>query len=153
MNTFTFLQKNLLRRVGTDLTNDGIADVKRFMSSNHQRTEGNQSRLTKGHWMYVSDEQLLTNFNFKIMLDGAAVTKLTRTEVWLSKLTNFERPCCFIEFSKKPIQPANIFLTHDPRIVKICSEDAPEEFNFLAELTERSGVTERRLRKMLNDAA
>lgn len=129
MNTFEFfneyLGKHLVKQEGT-----ATEAAWRALSSNHRLAKGTVSRLASG-WAIVRPGT--SSVQLKLAAAGMLFDERTRIEAFLDELQSWdgESPRLFLEFDKSPLPIANLFMTVDPRAVRICSPAGVETFNWL----------------------
>jgi hypothetical protein len=129
MNTFEFFNeyfgKHLVKQEGT-----ATKAAWRALSSNHRLVKGTVSRLASG-WAIVRPST--SSVQIKLAAAGLHFDERTRYEAFFEELQNWDgdTPRLFLEFNKSPLPIANLFMTVDPRAVRICSPDGVETFNWL----------------------
>jgi len=129
MNTFEFFNeyfgKHLVKQEGT-----ATEAAWRALSSNHRLAKGTDSRLASG-WAIVRPGS--ASVQIKLAAAGLHFDERTRYEAFFEELQNWDgdTPRLFLEFNKSPLPIANLFMTVDPRAVRICSPAGVETFNWL----------------------
>ena len=147
MNTFVFIRDNFARYVLPELSNDAVADSKRALTMNHRLVSGSASRLTG--WAMIQQGKAWVQA--KLAAEHPSLVTCdprTRYNAWFEALESFSGPVCFIEFTQSTMNISNIFLTYDPRIVRICGPSSFETFNYLAEPAGTAGKAEKVIAKL-----
>jgi len=129
MNTFEFFNehfgKHLVKQTGT------VTEAAwRALSSNHRMAKGSLGRLASG-WAIVRPCNTTVQLNLAVA--DLSFDHRTRTEVFFEELQAWDgqSPRMFLMFDKAPLPIANLFMTVDPRAVRICSPSGVETFNWL----------------------
>ena len=138
MNTYEFFVEHF----GRHLVNcDGMtpaAAAWKALSSNHKLAKGTESRLSSG-WAIVRPTG--STVQLKLAAKGIAQDERTRIEAFMEEFQTWDgkEPRIFLMFDKAPVPIANLFISVDRRLVRICSPAGVESFDIDAEPTEESG--------------
>ena len=138
MNTYEFFVANF----GRHLVNaDGLtpaAAAWKALSSNHKLAKGTESRLSSG-WAIVRPNR--STVQLKLAAKGVEQDDRTRIESFMEEFQTWDgvEPRIFLMFDKAPVPIANLFISVDRRLVRICSPAGVESFDIDAEPTEESG--------------
>ena len=128
MNTFEFFNehfgKHLVKQEG-----QAHESAWRALSSNHRLSKGSDGRLASG-WAIVRPGQ--SSVQLKLAASGLHFDERTRVEAFLSELQSWDgsSPRIFLMFDKAPVPIANLFISVDPRVVRICSPSGVETFDW-----------------------
>jgi hypothetical protein len=145
MNTFEFFNKFFGKHL---VTQEGsLTDAAwRALSSNHRLAKGTQSRLASG-WAIVRPGT--SSVQLKLAAAGVHFDERTRYDAFLDELQSWdgESPRLFLMFDKAPLPIANLFMTVDPRAVRMCSPAGVETFNWLQAPEADGGLTHKLLWK------
>jgi hypothetical protein len=145
MNTFEFIARNFSRYVlPNGLTNDPVRDSAVALTMNHLLENGKTSRLTG--WMIVHENGTICQSK----LAAAGITggdPRTRFQAFSESLETWSGTVCFLTFTKSPINLSNVYLTFDPRWVRVCSPDGVESFDWTAEPSDKAGMAFRNMHK------
>ena len=149
MNTYEFFNQNFGRFL-TDPTNQPHMDAWRALSSTHpmRNKEGkvSASRLSSG-WAIIRPNGAVTQLN--LLSNDIARDARTRFEAFLDELAGWNgTPRIFLLFDKAPIPIANLFMTLDPRAVRICSPSGVETFDYTKPAPSSAGQMQRVLEKL-----
>lgn len=73
-----------------------------------------------------------SSVQLKLTAAGLHFDERTRVEAFLSELQSWDgnSPRIFLMFDKAPVPIANLFMTVDPRAVRICSPSGVETFDW-----------------------
>ena len=138
MNTYEFFVANF----GRHLVNcDGLSPTAaawKALSSNHKLAKGTESRLSSG-WAIVRPNR--STVQLKLAAKGVEQDDRTRIEAFMEEFQTWDgvEPRIFLMFNKAPVPIANLFISVDRRLVRICSPEGVESFDIDAEPTEESG--------------
>jgi len=138
MNTYEFFVANF----GRHLVNcDGLSPTAaawKALSSNHKLAKGTESRLSSG-WAIVRPNR--STVQLKLAAKGVEQDDRTRIEAFMKEFQTWDgiEPRIFLMFDKAPVPIANLFISVDRRLVRICSPAGVESFDIDAEPTEESG--------------
>ena len=123
-----FFNDNFGRHLTTQ-TGNAPADAQRALSSGHVMKKGGAPQRIASGWAIVRPGK--PTMQFELAAAGIEYSKLTRYEAFLAELENWDgTPRMFIEFDKKPVPVSNLFITYDPRAVRICSPKGTETFDY-----------------------
>lgn len=139
MNTFEFFNQHFGKHLVTQRGSPAEA-AWRALSSNHRLAKGTDARLASG-WAIVRPGT--SSVQLKLAAAGLHYDERTRVEAFLDELHNWDAqsPRMFLMFDKAPLPIAHLFMTVDPRAVRICSPAGVETFNWLeAPSTEGSAM-------------
>ena len=150
LNTFEFFNQHFGRFL-TEQTGDAIADAQKALSMNHPLLSGKTSRLGSG-WAIIrpnrSTLQLGVRCSGEIEIAGNTVTRFAAFLEDLQKWNG--EPRIYLTFDKRPVPASNLFVTYDPRLVRICSPTAIETFDFTQPPRDTSGAVHRNIYKELS---
>lgn len=138
MNTYQFFTENF----GRYLVNcDGLsysAAAWKALSSNHKLAKGTESRLSSG-WAIIRPSQ--SSVQLKLSAAGLNFDERTRIEAFMDEFDHWDgsEPRIFLMFDKAPVPIANLFMSVDRRLVRICSPAGVESFDLDAEPGEEAG--------------
>lgn len=145
MNTFEFIARNFGKHVlPNGLSNDPVRDSAKALTMNHPLTTGNSSRLTG--WMVIFDGGTICQSKLAAVGVQSGDSR-TRFEAFSEELDTRSCPLCLLTFTKATINLSNVFVTFDPRMVRICSPVSVETFDWTSEPDEGSGVVFRNMYK------
>jgi len=135
MNTFQFFNENfgcfLVKQ-----TNVPHMDASEALSKNHPLQKGGQNRIVSG-WAIIRPTGAV--MQQKLAVDGITYDDRNRYEAFGDELANWDgSPRIFLEFDKKPIPIANVFMTVDLRSVRICSPKGTATFDYTRALDQTS---------------
>jgi len=123
-----FFNENFGRFLVTQ-SHDPAADAQRALSSGHLMKKGGAPQRIASGWAIVRPGK--PTMQFALAADGIEYSKLTRYEAFLAELDAWDgSPRMFIEFDKKPVPVEHLFVTYDPRAVRICSPKGTETFDY-----------------------
>jgi hypothetical protein len=113
----------------TEQTGHAAVDAQRALSSGHAMKKGGAPQRIASGWAIVRPGT--PTMQFELAAAGIEYSKQTRYEAFLAELEHWDgTPRIFIEFDKKPVPVSNLFVTYDPRAVRICSPKGTESFDF-----------------------
>ena len=119
MSTFDFLARYGAERF-LPAVNDSVAAVHAWFNSALAQPGGKSSRITDT-WMIVSARGVEMKQRF-VTKEGVTFTDETPAIAFARHLQAWEGgPVAFFKFEKKPIDLKQVFLTYDPRVVRICT--------------------------------
>lgn len=138
MNTFQFFNENfgcfLVKQ-----TNVPHMNASEALSKTHPLQKGGQNRIVSG-WAIirpsgtVMQQKLDIDPKYPITFDDR-----NRYEAIGDELAHWDgSPRIFLEFDKKPIPIANVFMTVDLRSVRICSPKGAANFDYTRALDQTS---------------
>ena len=128
MNTYKFFMEHFGRHLVKPTGND-IADTEKVLNVSHTKLKGGEQRLSAG-WAVVAPS------GSKLQLDVIApyVTTgcgQTRFEAFAEALRG-DLPVMLLAFDKKPLALDQLFVTHDRRMVRVCTPAGVETFDLAA---------------------
>lgn len=124
----TFFNDNFGRYL-TEQTGYAAADAQRALSKGHLMKKGGAPQRIASGWAIVRPGR--PTMQFELAAAGIDYSKLTRYEAFMAELDHWDdTPRIFIEFDKKPVPVNNLFVTYDPRAVRICSPKGTELFDY-----------------------
>lgn len=124
----TFFNDNFGRYLA-EQTGNPAADAQRALSKGHVMKKGGAPQRIASGWAIVRPGR--PTMQFELAAAGIDYSKLTRYEAFLAELDHWDgTPRIFIEFDKKPVPVHNLFVTYDPRAVRICSPKGTEMFDY-----------------------
>lgn len=142
MNTFEFLSEHFAGQFDIDpeITCPGKR-IERALSMPHPMVDkiddkGNPKtkRFMKGAWVVVFNGGFMTNSEF--MYDNALTEPdMKAHEAFLHAVEHMPKPWCFLTFTNATLPLSNVFLSYDPRVLRICSPGGTETFNMFDEPT------------------
>lgn len=110
-------------------TGSAAADAQRALSSGHVMKKGGAPQRIASGWAIVRPGK--STMQFELAAEGIEYSKLTRYEAFMAELDGWDgTPRIFIEFDKKPVPVNKLFVTYDPRAVRICSAKGCETFDY-----------------------
>ena len=113
----------------TAQTGAASADAQRALSSGHAMLKGGAPQRIASGWAIVRPGQ--STMQFELAAKGIAYSRQSRYEAFRAELDRWDgTPRMFIEFDKKPVPVANLFVTYDLRAVRICSPKGCETFDY-----------------------
>ena len=113
----------------TKQTGNAAADAQRALSSGHAMKKGGFPQRIASGWAIVRPDR--PTMQFELAAAGIEFSRLTRYEAFQAELDAWDgSPRVFIEFDKKPVPIQNLFVTYDPRAVRICSPKGVETFDY-----------------------
>lgn len=113
----------------TAQTGNPAADAQRALSSGHRMRKGGAAQRIASGWAVVRPGG--STMQFELAAEGIAYSAQTRYEAFRAELENWDStPRMFIEFDKKPVPVSHLFVTYDPRAVRICSPKGCETFDY-----------------------
>lgn len=148
MNTYEFFVDNFGRHL-VDVTGLTPAQgAEKALSSNHVTVKGTPSRLSSG-WAIVRPGT--SSLQLKLAAKGIAYDDRTRVDAFVDELTAWDgqSPRIFLEFDKAPVSISNLFVTVDPRLVRICSPKGVSSFDMSTEPNDSSSIIQRAIWKRL----
>ena len=149
MDTFDFFNKNFGCHL-TKQTDNALADAQTALSMNHQLLTGKVSRLASG-WAIIRPGGSSLQLGVKCSGITIAGNTVSRFEAFIADLQAWKNePRIFLMFDKRPVPIANLFVTYDPRAVRICSPKGVETFDFTKPPTDESGMVHKVLFKQMN---
>ena len=117
---------------------------------NHQLLTGKVSRLASG-WAIIRPGRSSLQLGVKWSGRTIAGNTVSRFEAFIADLQAWKNePRIFLMFDKRPVPIANLFVTYDPRAVRICSPKGVETFDFTKPPTDESGMVHKVLFKQMN---
>jgi hypothetical protein len=140
MNTFEFLAEHFAGQFAIDPNiSCPVKRVERALSMPHPMTDkldakGNPKtkRFMKGAWAVVYNGGVMTNSDF--MYDSILIEpELKAHEAFLYAVDHLPGPWCFLTFTNAAFPLSNIYLTFDPRVMRVCSPGDTETFNLFSE--------------------
>jgi hypothetical protein len=139
MNTYEFFVANFARHL---VNCDGLtptAAAWKALSSNHKLAKGIESSRLSSGWAIVRPGR--SSVQLKLAARGVEQDDRTRIEAFIEefKIWDGVEPRIFLMFDKAPVPIANLFISVDRRLVRICSPASVESFDIDAEPTEESG--------------
>lgn len=124
----TFFNDNFGRYL-TEQTGNAAADAQCALSRGHLMKKGGAPQRIASGWAIVRPGR--PTMQFELAAAGIDYSKLTRYEAFMAELDHWDgTPRIFIEFEKKPVPVNNLFVTYDPRAVRICSPKGTELFDY-----------------------
>ena len=146
MNTYEFFMANFGRHL---IDAEGLTPAQgaeKALSSNHTTIKGTPSRLSSG-WAIVRPGT--SSLQLKLRAPGIAYDDRTRVEAFMEELETWDgkSPRIFLEFDKAPVSIANLFITVDRRLVRICSPKVVASFDLSVEPDASASVIQRAIWK------
>ena len=149
MNTFDFFNDNFGRHL-TPTTGNALADAQTALSMNHELLTGKASRLSSG-WGIVRPGRSSLQLGVKCTGIEIVGNTVSRFQAFIADLKAWKNePRIYLMFDKRPVPIANLFVTYDPRAVRICSAKGVETFDFTKPPNDDSGMVHRVLFKQMN---
>jgi hypothetical protein len=148
MNTFEFFNQNFGRHL-TAQTDNPLVDAQKALSMNHKLLTGKTSRLSSG-WAIVRPSR--SSLQLGVDCSGIEIVggTVTRYQAFIADLQAWRNePRIYLTFEKRPVPISNIFVTYDPRVVRICSAKGVETFDFTQPPTAESGMVHKVLYKQM----
>lgn len=140
MNTFEFLAEHFAGQFDIDpAINCPVKKTERALSMPHPMVDkvdakGNPKtkRFMKGAWVVVYNGGFMTNSEF--MYDNVLTEPdMKAHEAFLYAIDRLPKPWCFLTFTNAAFPLSNIYLSYDPRVMRICSPGDTETFNMFEE--------------------
>ena len=152
MNVFRFFNENFGRYLIAPSNEPPHMAAWRALSSAHLLARGGTSRLSSG-WAIVRPAG--TVMQQKLAAGGIQYDDRTRFEAFADELAAWDGgPRLFLTFDKKQIPIRHLFLTVDPRTVRICAPQGVETFDHTRPAPPGAGKVQRTLEKLrARDAA
>ena len=149
MNTFDFFNQNFGRHL-TEQTGNALADAQTALSKNHELLTGKASRLSSG-WGIVRPSRSSLQLGVRCTGIDIVGNTVSRFQAFIADLLAWNNePRIYLTFDKRPVPIANLFVTYDPRAVRICSAKGVETFDFTKVPTDDSGMVHKVLFKQMN---
>ena len=148
MNTFEFFNQNFGRHL-TPQTDSLLIDAQTALSMNHNLLTGKASRLSSG-WAIVRPSR--SSLQLGVDCSGIEIVgnTVSRFQAFIADLQAWRNePRIYLVFDKRPVPIANLFVTYDPRAVRICSAKGVETFDFTQAPTDESGMVHKVLYKQM----
>lgn len=125
MNTYRFFMEHFGRHL-VEATGHDIADTEEVLNVSHAKLEGSRQRLSAG-WAVIGPN------GSKLQLDLIAPRietgcPQTRFEAFAEALRR-DLPVMLLVFDKRPLSLDQLFVTHDQRMVRVCTPAGVETFN------------------------
>ena len=149
MSTFDFFNKNFGCHL-TEQTGNALTDAQTALSMNHQLLTGRTSRLASG-WAIIRPGR--SSLQLGVECSGIEIVgnTVSRFQAFIADLQTWKNePRIYLVFDKRPVPIANLFITYDPRVVRICSPKGVETFEFTKPPTDESGMVHKVLYKQMN---
>ena len=113
----------------TAQTGNPAVDAQRALSRGHAMKKGGDPQRISSGWAIVRPSA--PTMQFDLAADGIGYSRQTRYEAFGAELDAWDgTPRIFIVFDKKPVPVNNLFVTYDPRAVRICSHKGVETFDY-----------------------
>ena len=152
MNAFQFFNENFGRYLILPANRPPHMEAWRALSSAHPLAKGGTSRICSG-WAIVRPGG--TVMQQKLAVPGIEYDERTRFQVFADELAAWDGgPRLFLTFDKAPLPIRHLFLTVDPRAVRICAPQGVETFDHTRPAPPGAGQVQRKLEKLrAGDAA
>jgi len=148
LNTFEFFNQHFGRFL-TDQTGNVLVDAQKALSKQHPLMSGKTTRLTSG-WAIIRPTK--STLQLEVSCSGIDVVgnTVTRFEAFFEDLSHWNgEPRIYLTFGARTFPISNLFITHDPRCVRICSPVEVETFDFTQAPDHTAGLVHRILYKQL----
>lgn len=120
-------------------TGDAIADARAVLSGGHAMKKGGTAQRISSGWAIVRPGRSVLQMKFAAT--GVDYANEDRYTAFLAELQAWDgKPRILLTFDKKPIPVGNMFVTYDPRAVRICSPTGVETFDFTVPPEKSSGM-------------
>lgn len=106
-------------------TGDAVLDARTLFGLSLPLSTGSSLRLSSC-WMVVTPSWVATSF--KLVPKAGWRLGGERRQAMLSALRG-GGPCLIVAAGKRSLSPRDLFVTHDPRAVRLCSEGAATTFD------------------------
>ena len=153
MNAFRFFNENFGRYLIAPSNRSPHMEAWRALSSPHPLRKGGTSRLSSG-WAIVRPTGAV--MQQKLAEPGIEYDdERTRFQAFADELAAWDGgPRMFLIFDKTPLPIRHLFLTLDPRAVRICAPQGVETFDYTRPAPPGAGRVQRELKKLrARDAA
>lgn len=153
MNAFQFFNENFGRYLIIPANRPPHREAWRALSSSHPLRKGGTSRLSSG-WAIVRPTG--TIMQLELAVSGIEYdAERTRFQAFADELVAWDGgPRLFLTFDKAPLPIRHLFLTVDPRAVRICAPQGVETFDHTRPAPPGAGRVQRQLEKLrARDAA
>ena len=154
MNPFRFFNENLGRRLVEPSNGPPYMDAWRALSSRYpHREKGRKPQRLVSGWAIVRPGG--ASMQQKLAVEGIDYDDRTRFEAFAAELAAWDgEPRMFLTFDKSPVPIRHLFLTLDPRAVRICAPQGVETFDHTRPAPPGAGGIQRGLEKLrARDAA
>lgn len=106
-------------------TDDAVADAQLLFSMSIPQSQGSFLRLSSC-WFVVTADGVATSF--KVLPSTGFQTDLKRPEAIRMALKS-GKPCLIMALGKRTVEPRDLFVTYDPRAVRMCSEGSTKTYD------------------------
>lgn len=106
-------------------TDDAVKDAGSLFAMSIPQNTGSTLRLSSC-WLVVTPQWAATSF--KVMPSTGFRTDLKRPEAIRKALQEGE-PCLILALGKRTVAPRDLFVTYDPRAVRMCSEGTTKSYD------------------------
>lgn len=127
INTFEFFNQHFGRHL-LKIEGEPHVVAGQVLSTNHKLVKGTDSRLSSG-WAIIRPGR--SSLQLKLAATGLHYDERTRIEAFMEEFDKWDgiEPRMFLMFDKAPVPIANLFMSLDRRVVRICSPAGVESFN------------------------
>lgn len=108
------------------LTGDAVVDCDMVLTISHQLNTGKTLRLSSC-WMIITPSGVTTSF--KAMPSTGFDTTTDKKTAKLKALKSGE-PCMLLELGKRSTAARDLFVTYDPRAVRVCQQGQSKTTDF-----------------------
>lgn len=153
MNAFRFFNANFGRYLIAPANRPPHGEAWRALSSSYPLRKGGRSRLSSG-WAIVRPTGAV--MQLELAVSGIEYDdERTRFQAFADELAAWDGgPRLFLTFDKAPLPIRHLFLTVDPRAVRICAPQGVETFDHTRPAPPGAGRVQRQLEKLrARDAA
>lgn len=106
-------------------THDAVADAAVLFSMSIPQSQGSVLRLSSC-WFVITAEWVATSF--KVLPSTGFQTGLKRPDA-IRKALKSAQPCLIMALGKRTVEPRDLFVTYDPRAVRMCSEGSTKTYD------------------------
>jgi hypothetical protein len=106
-------------------SDDAVADAKLLFSMSIPQNQGSFLRLSSC-WMVVTPDWVATSF--RVLPTTGFRSDLKRPEAIRMALKQAS-PCIIMALGKRTVEPRDLFVTYDPRAVRMCSEGVTKTYD------------------------
>lgn len=106
-------------------TDDEVVDASLLFSMSIPQSQGTFLRLSSC-WLVATEEWVATSF--KVLPSTGFRSDLKRPDAIRMALKS-KKPCLIMALGKRTVEPRDLFVTYDPRAVRMCSEGSTKTYD------------------------